>query len=335
VPSESYFLSSFLLPNSNAPPWTEPSSNYAATLPKELITVRAAEMTQRWLGAGGNALIPKALQAATTGTQNAFQLGGFYDFWSRRTHMVSKKTFQVASVVLAPLLMAGCATKKFVRNTVHPLEARLGHVEKKTTDNSQQITDVDRKAETGIADAANRADQASKQASDAQTQASHAQQTADKGLTQANVALEDVQNVDNFKPDKTMTVLFGFNHSNLTSEDKQKLDDLASTIQSMKHYVIEVQGYTDSTGPARYNLELSHRRAQSVVRYLTLDQKVPLVRIYLLGYGEDSPAAPNKTRAGRKENRRVEITLMTPQMPEGQAQASTSTGGPAPVNPQQ
>ncbi len=242
--------------------------------------------------------------------------------------MFSRRMFQIASVLVIPLLTLGCATKKFVRNAVSPLEARLGQNEKKTADNSQQITDVDRKAESGIADAANRADQASQAAGNAQTSATQAQQTADKGLSQANAALQDVQNVDNFQPVKSVTVLFGFNHSNLTSNDRQKLDELASTVTGMRHYVLEVQGYTDSTGPAKYNLALSRLRAQSVVRYLTLNQKIPLVRIYMLGYGENAPAAPNKTRAGRKENRRVQITLMSPPIGQQSQAAAAVPGSP-------
>lgn len=247
--------------------------------------------------------------------------------------MVSKRMFQVGALLVIPLLTLGCATKKFVRNTVSPLESRLGTEEQKTKDNSDQIKSVDRRAESGIADAANRADQAAQSANNAQTTANQANETAQKGLTNANQALSDVQNIDNFQPVKTVTVLFGFNRSKLTSNDQQQLDELANTIQGMKHYVLEVQGYTDSTGPAAYNLALSRKRAQSVVRYLTLDQKVPLVRIYMLGYGENAPAEPNKTRAGRKENRRVAITLMSPPLgqeaqmaPTPSAATTTSTG---------
>jgi OmpA-OmpF porin, OOP family len=248
----------------------------------------------------------------------------------------SKRMYQIASLLVIPLLTLGCATKKFVRNTVSPLEARLGTNEQKTKDNSDQIKDVDRRAESGISDAANRADQAAQAANTAQQSANQAQDTAQKGLSQANQAMQDVQNVDNFKPVKTVTVLFGFNHSNLTDDDKQKLEDLASAAAGMKHYVLEVQGYTDSTGPASYNLELSRRRAQAAVRYLTLDQKIPLVRVFLLGYGENAPAAPNKTREGRKENRRVEITLMSPQMgQEAQASTPTNTNSETPMNQNQ
>ena len=83
----------------------------------------------------------------------------------------------------------------------------------------------------------------------------------------------------------------------------------------MKHYVIQIQGYTDKTGSKEYNLQLSQKRANAVIRYLTTNGKIPLVRIYSMGYGESDPAAPNATRKGRELNRRVDLTVMVPQMP--------------------
>ena len=84
----------------------------------------------------------------------------------------------------------------------------------------------------------------------------------------------------------------------------------------MKHYAIEVEGFTDSTGPKQYNLELSQHRADSVVRYLTENDNVPLVKIHVIGLGEDEPAADNQTLDGRKQNRRVQIRVMAPDLGE-------------------
>jgi outer membrane protein OmpA-like peptidoglycan-associated protein len=149
---------------------------------------------------------------------------------------------------------------------------------------------------------------------------------ADKGLSEANTAQEMVNNIDNYKPDQRATILFGFNRATLTEADMQRLDQLASTVSSLKHYVIQIQGYTDKTGPKEYNLQLSQKRANAVIRYLTTNGKVPLVRIYSMGYGESDPAAPNATRKGRELNRRVDLTVMVPQMPSS---ANTQQQGAA------
>lgn len=235
----------------------------------------------------------------------------------------------VAAVLLIPLIGTGCATKKFVRNDVHdtvaPLETRLGKVDEKTTDNTNQIHELDQKTEREIGDVQKKADQAQQDATKAGQDAQSAGQLAQKGVDQAARVREELANADKFQPLTTESVLFKFNHSDLTDEAKQALDQIAEKVKPLPHYVIQVQGFTDTTGTARYNLELSHHRADSVVRYLTMEHKIPLVRIYELGYGDASPVAPNKTRKDREQNRRAEVTVMVPQATaEAQQPASTA-----------
>jgi OmpA-OmpF porin, OOP family len=231
----------------------------------------------------------------------------------------------VSTVAIFTLLTTGCATKKYVSKIVSPLETRLGKNESKTDDNSKQIANVDQRATEGINAAQSKADEASQQADKANNAAQTAQLTAQKGVDQSNAVDQKLENADNFQSVKTATVLFGFNRSVLTEDDMQQLDQLAASIKSIKHYVIQVQGYTDTTGPKTYNLQLSRRRADAVVRYLTEKHNIPLVKISLLGYGEDLPAGDNKTREGRKENRRVDVTVLAPQWAASQVQAQMQT----------
>ena len=223
---------------------------------------------------------------------------------------------------------AGCATKKYVRQSIEPLETHLKTSDQKISDNADQIRNVDRRAESGIAEAQNSAQQANQAASQADQHAQAAHQVAQQGLTQANQAQEMVNNIDNYKPAQHATVLFGLDKSNLTDTDKESLDQLVQNVKSMKHYAIQVQGFTDTTGSKAFNLQLSQRRADAVVRYLTLNGEIPLIKIHNLGYGAAAPAASNHTREGRKQNRRVEVTVFVPQMPgpEGQQSQASSTG---------
>ena len=251
-----------------------------------------------------------------------------------RIKMNSRKSTKLSAVVLGPLLLllfSGCiATRKFVRNTTGPLESRLDRVDKKvdrkTSENAQAIKSLDEKTETGIAEAQNSADRANKAAGQANQNAQAANQLAQKGVSAANQAQETADNIDNYQPSQRATILFGLNKASLTEADKQKLDELAQSVGSMKHYVIQIQGYTDKTGPEQYNLQLSHRRADAVIRYLTMNGKIPLVRVYSMGYGESDPVAPNSTLKGRKLNRRVDITVMVPQIPTQQNAGSNSSG---------
>lgn len=222
---------------------------------------------------------------------------------------------------------AGCATKKYVRNSiqesVQPLQVGLKNVDQKTQTNAEQIRSVDRRAETGIADAQNAASQANQSAGTAGEHAQAAHQLAQQGVTAADRAQQTAENLDNYQPSRRATVLFGLNRATLSTDDKQSLDQLVQSVKGLKHYVIQIQGYTDKTGPQQYNIQLSQRRADAVVRYLTLTGNIPLVKIYRMGYGEASPTASNGNRQGRAKNRRVDVTVFVPQLPG----ASSAQGG--------
>lgn len=244
-----------------------------------------------------------------------------------KSNLNQRSLFALGAVSLLILLAPGCATKKWVQaKVVQPLETKISGVDKKSDENATKITEVDRKAESGIADAQAKAETADRNASKADDHAGEAQSLAQKGVDQAGKVASDLENIDNFQTVKSETVLFRINHADLTVEDKSKLDQLAEGLTPMKHYVIEVQGYTDKTGPKDYNLELSRRRADTVVRYLTEVHNVPLVKIHMLGYGPDSPAQPNDTRDGRKQNRRVDVKVLAPQMTSAQATTARTSG---------
>jgi outer membrane protein OmpA-like peptidoglycan-associated protein len=251
------------------------------------------------------------------------------------------KTFsRIVVVALGPMLLltTGCiATRKYVKNTTTPLDSRITKVDQKvdqkTAQNAQDIRSLDDKTEAGIAEARNSAEKANQAAGEADQHAQQARQVADKGVSEANKAQEMVNNFDNYHPEQRATILFDLNKSVLTESDTQSLDQLVQTVGSLKHYVIQIQGYTDKTGPKGYNLELSQKRANAVIRYLTTNGKIPLVRIYSMGYGESDPAAPNTTRKGREMNRRVDLTVMVPQMPESAQQPGQQSQTSANVNP--
>jgi len=99
-------------------------------------------------------------------------------------------------------------------------------------------------------------------------------------------------------------VNFEFNSAQLTAESRPILDDVAASLQKHPRIKIELQGHTDSTGPAAYNMGLSQRRAEAVRDYL-VSRGVDVERMTAKGYGMTQPVADNKTKAGRARNRRV------------------------------
>jgi len=97
---------------------------------------------------------------------------------------------------------------------------------------------------------------------------------------------------------------FEFNSADLTLPARQTLDEVAVSLVKQPELKVEIQGYTDSTGSAEYNLHLSQKRAESVRSYLTSKGVTPM-DLTAKGFGKASPIATNATAEGRAENRRV------------------------------
>ena len=102
---------------------------------------------------------------------------------------------------------------------------------------------------------------------------------------------------------------FDFDKAVLKPEGKAKLDDLVAKTQGLNLEVIIAVGHTDSVGSDDYNQKLSLRRSDAVKAYL-VGKGIEKNRIYTEGKGETSPVADNKTKAGRAQNRRVEIEVV-------------------------
>jgi outer membrane protein OmpA-like peptidoglycan-associated protein len=95
----------------------------------------------------------------------------------------------------------------------------------------------------------------------------------------------------------------------LKQESKSELNNLASLLFENKDIIIEICGYTDSTGTDEYNMLLSEKRALSVVNYL-ISKGIPAGRLKYKGYGNTSPRGDNVTSEGRKLNRRTEALVV-------------------------
>jgi outer membrane protein OmpA-like peptidoglycan-associated protein len=244
--------------------------------------------------------------------------------------MMDMKRLYAISLVLAvagaAMLGVGCATKKYVQESVAPVQQRVDDADKKNAQQDTSLGELEKgvsraderaqTADTHAGAAAKEAARANEQAALGIKGAAEAQSLAEKGVARAGEVERNlgtlgtrVENLDNYALVTSQTVLFGLGRANLTDEAKQQLDGIASKVGGMKRYTVEVQGFTDSTGTPETNLRLSQRRADAVIRYLTLEGKVPLHRVQTAGYGEDNPSVDNKTRDGRQQNRRVEVRL--------------------------
>ena len=223
------------------------------------------------------------------------------------------------------LLAGGCATKKYVRNTTAPIQAKVDQVGDQTTHNTQQIEDtrtqvkqVDEKAQSGISAAQERAstaDQhaaaADQHATDAMNRANQAAQVGDQNTQALSSLRQVVSNIDDYRLQTSATVPFKFNKYALTPEARQDLDKLATDVQPNKRFFIAVEGYTDDIGNRQYNTALSRRRADAVVEYLVAKHDIPIYRIHMIGLGDEKPVDEAHNRAARAKNRRVEVKVFS------------------------
>jgi len=110
----------------------------------------------------------------------------------------------------------------------------------------------------------------------------------------------------------TTTVYFAVNSSKVDAKGQQGLQTLATQAKQIgTHYMIEVAGYTDSSGNAAYNQQLSDKRADAVIAYLQQSCGVPLFRVLSpAAMGMSNPAASNESAKGMAENRRVVVKVL-------------------------
>ena len=235
------------------------------------------------------------------------------------------RTSLVLCLAASMVATVGCTSKNYVKNQTTPLINKTNELDDLTAKNTRDIKDVDARAQAGIQAVNAKTAEVEQKAQTAGQNATQAQQTADAANTRVGVLTNTVANLDNYHAVAETSVKFGFDKDNLTKQAQAALDQLAAQIASTKGYIIALEGGTDSVGPADYNYDLSQRRANSVIQYLATKYNVPAHKIYVIGLGKDKPAESNKTSAGRADNRRVDVRLMTNTV-GGNTPAATTTG---------
>jgi len=236
------------------------------------------------------------------------------------------RTSLVICLAASMVATVGCSSKNYVKSQTTPLINKTNELDDLTAKNTRDIKDVDQRAQAAIQAVNTKTAEVEQKTQTAAQNATQAQQMADAANGRVGVLTNTVANLDNYHPIAETSVKFGFNKDNLTQKAQEALDQLAAQIASTKGYIIALEGGTDSVGPADYNYDLSQRRANSVIQYLASKYNVPAHKIYVIGLGKDKPVEPNKTSAGRADNRRVDVRLMT-NTTGGNAPASTPTTG--------
>jgi outer membrane protein OmpA-like peptidoglycan-associated protein len=220
------------------------------------------------------------------------------------------KKLVVAAPILALVLggTTACATKKMVRTEVGEVNGKVETLSKsveetqeRTRANEGKINEVDQKAQAAgqsAAAAGKRADEA-RAAADAVNAKADALDRSSKRLVYEVTLSEDKGG-------------FKFGKSAMPDEAKADIDQLVQQLKANPNGAfIEIEGHTDNTGSKELNYKLGLERAEAVKRYLYEQHQVPLHKISVISYGEEKPIAPNKTKEGRAQNRRVVIKVLT------------------------
>ena len=196
------------------------------------------------------------------------------------------KTLMLGAALAAAFAVTGCATEKYVNTHVASVDQKIDATQSQAelqkariAEHDQMLAGLDRTTR----EAYQRAEAAGKLA---------------EGKFLYNVTLQD----DGYK--------FKTNKYALTDEEKAKLLDFANKLKSDNRSVyLEIQGHTDATGTADYNMELGEERAEAVRLFLN-EQGVALNRMNTISYGKSAPVADNRTKDGRAQNRRVQIVVL-------------------------
>ncbi|MHB8717022.1 MAG: OmpA family protein [Sulfuricaulis sp.] len=106
-----------------------------------------------------------------------------------------------------------------------------------------------------------------------------------------------------------LDIQFEINLSNIQREDKEKLGVVGTFLKKYPDTTAVIEGHTDNVGTAEDNMELSQRRAESVVSYLTNNLGIARSRLKAVGYGDTRPTADNDTEEGRRQNRRIDAVI--------------------------
>ena len=186
----------------------------------------------------------------------------------------------IGATVALGLTASACASHRFVRDNIAVVDARVDQTDARLGQTETRVARVEGTA------------------GEALQRANAAHQLAEGKFLYEVVLSDD-------------SVKFPVNGDELSPEAQQRLAELANRLKSENQNVyLEIQGHTDATGPEEVNVRLGEQRAEAVRRYLS-QGGIALNRMSTISYGSESPVAPNDSREGRSQNRRVAIVVLT------------------------
>ena len=198
-----------------------------------------------------------------------------------------KSTVAALALAAGALSLGACASEKYVNEHVAVVDQKANATQSQVDQQGQAIQQHDQRLA--------QLDQATK---DAMQRADDANKAAAGKFAYTPVLTDD-------------SIKFNASSAKLTAEAQTRLMDLVAKLKAdNKNVYVEIQGHTDTVGTPTYNMKLGEQRAEAVRLYMN-QQGVPLNRMATISYGDEDPVAPNDTKAGRAQNRRVVLVVMS------------------------
>jgi OOP family OmpA-OmpF porin len=233
------------------------------------------------------------------------------------------KASVLATLVVLNLFNVSCVTKGYIRHQVSPLTNHVNELDDGAAEHSRDLKAAEDRFTEALNAIVATAATSSERVSNAGLRARAARDVTAKSGTKIRSLEATLANVDKYRSLAERSVQFQFGQKALNLQSQEVLDELVANIPKTPNYLIVVEGATDATGQAEYNIALSQQRAEMVVRYLAIKHNISLYRMRWIGIGVNKPMAPNDTPMGRAENRRANVTvLISPDFPEPQDQES-------------
>lgn len=220
------------------------------------------------------------------------------------------------------LLVSGCATRDWVREYVAPKEAdigqRIGTVEGKVGEETARVDQRIAATEGRVTESTRRLEGMAGRMTTLETSVGDVREVAKVARERADAAVAKADETDNRLTRlwesrtkrslvETIEVLFRFDRWDLSDRSATALVGLAKELKANEKLAVELEGYTDDRGDAKYNIQLSQRRVETVRRFL-VKQGVEQPRIHAIGLGPIlDPATP------KEQKRRVTVKLMLPE----------------------
>lgn len=222
------------------------------------------------------------------------------------------------------------ARKSYVKRQTDPIRDRVNELDDLTAANSRSIKDTDARAQAGIKLASDKANEADQHAVDAGNKATMAQQSAQQATTRIQTVETVVGNIDQYKASNQTEIRFKPGQTVLSKNAKDALDEMANGVKGQHGYIIEVQGF--ASGKGQMAITNSQKMAESVVRYMVLNNEIPVYRIYLVGMGNAPvPSTDENAQTKHISGGRVEISLLKNDL----EQLSSNSPAPATSTDQQ